>query len=463
MIAMLLAGTTAPALANEQFVDTTKTAEITLEVVGEPSDKDVSLVIESVDTADIVDEKLNAYISKIKRKLADDQKENSVFLYQGTAAIEVDKNNPRWSKFRERALDAAILDARKSYLQTLNSSVKNNEISSTAANNGLPKPSVNDFRTDSKVAAYVNKVVAVLDGKLDTELVEMGIDPKQYKEAPPSVKRELYKESIVNQTVRSSYGDLSGMMLIKVYEEIKESGKGTLGVVLALSADKRDQVKAMIDSNGEVAPDPTKANASSTSIYNMFASQKDSLYLKSGTRVLHDAEGYPMIVSYGQSGVTHSASAAKRKIERKIANNFAINNAWANFARTYNLNGDLKNKTSIETQTSENEKFELIVDSVRSTNSGLTQNLIESMEERAALTSSISSLTGVGVEFEWRRKHPVTGHEMVGVVLVWHPKKIISAKNMVSGKKHVQPAKKIVSDGAVSSAESEDMFNVADF
>ena len=476
LLAMMLTGAIAPAVlaeesvdttaaASEELVDTTTTAEVPAEVLGEQSDKDVVQAEEDVDTLDVVEGKLDRYISKVKSSLEKSGKAHKVFVFSCTAELSVDRNDARWAKYRERALERAVLNARMSYLETLNTSVTNNVISSMTSNSGLPTPTEEDFKTDSKMEGFIDKVIAVIDGKLDSELEEMGIDPKQYNAATPSIKRDLYKQSVVEQTVRTSYGDLSGMVVVKQYEEITESGHGTIGVAMVLSASKRDEIKAMIESHGEVAPREEKANKQFASLHQMLSSKKESLYLKTGTDVLYDAEGYPMIIAYGQSGVTYSKSSTKKKIERKVAKKFATNNAWANLSRAYNLNGDLKNKTSVETQESESEKFELIVDSVRSTSSGLTQSLIESMEERAAMQSSIQNMTGVSVEYDWRRKHPVTGHEMVGSVLVWHPKKVTNAKNLASGKSEAQLDQAVQEEvaGSRHSAESEDTFDAADF
>jgi hypothetical protein len=465
LVAMLAAGFAMPALAEtEQVVDTKVTAEVTPEVAGEQSDKDVVQVENDVDTADVIEAKLEAYVSKMKRGIEKQGKQHKVFIYSGSAELDVDRNNPNWAKFRERALEKAILDARKSYLETLNTSFENNQIASMAYSNGLPAPTKDDFKTDSKMVGFLDKVVAVLDGKLDAELKDMGIDPKQYNAAPPAIKRDLFKESVAEQSVRSSYGDLSGMMVVKVFEEIRESGQGTIGAILVLSAKKRDQIKAMVDSDGDVAPQADKKNTKLTSIHDYLASRKNSLYLKSGTNIVYDAEGYPLIIAYGQSGVTYSSSSSKKKIERKVAKSFATNNAWANLSRAYNLNGDFENKTTSETQVSESEKFEFIADAVRSTSSSLTQNLIESVEERAAMSSAIKNMTGVSTEYEWRRKHPITGHEMVGTVLVWHPKKITNAKNMASGKSDEQLDIELDGpSGSIHSAESEDIFDAADF
>ncbi|KOO09888.1 hypothetical protein AKJ18_37075 [Vibrio xuii] len=78
--------------------------------------------------------------------------------------------------------------------------------------------------------------------------------------------------------------------------------------------------------------------------------------------------------------------------------------------------------------------------------------------------SSIQNMTGVSTEYEWRRKHPVTGHEMVGSVLVWHPKKITTAKNIASGKTEAQLDLELQGNGgSTNSAESENMFDAADF
>jgi len=464
ILALAVGGLLLPVVhATEAVVNTTVTAEIAPAEIKQ-SDEDVTLVKAGVDTLDLIESKLKNYVANLKRSLEKNNKAHKAFVYSGSAEISVDKSNPNWAKFRERALGTAILNARKSYLETLNTSVENSTIAMLSYNNGLPAPTVSDFKSDSKLSSFVDKVVAVLDGKLDKDLKEMGIDPKQYNAAPPAIKRDLYKNAVVDQTFRSSYGDLSGMMLVKVYEEITESGQGTVGAVMVLSAKKRDQIKALVESNGQVGPDESRKNPKYSSIHDALVAQQDSLYLKSGTQIVYDAQGYPMIFAYGQSGVTYSASSIKRKIERKVAKGFAVNNAWANFSRTYNLSGDFSSKSSISQSSSETEKFELIADSVRSQSSGLTESLVEQMEEKASMHSSLQSMTGVSTEFDWRRKHPVTGQEMIGTVLVWHPKKIINAQNLADGKTETELDFEQNSDSTSSKGfESEDMFDAADF
>ncbi|ANS86449.1 hypothetical protein VSVS12_02700 [Vibrio scophthalmi] len=470
MIALTMLGLAVPSMAQEnQTVSTDKVVvEVTEEVAGKPSDADVSQVSEEVDTADVVEQKMADYVRKVKSSLVKQGKQHSVFVYSGSAEIAINRNDPRWTEFRTTALDKAVLETQKNYLKTLNTEVENNMLYSRTSQAGLPTPTKEDFMNETKMASFLDKVVAVLEGKLDAELEEMGIDPKEFQAAPPSIKRDLFKESVVKEVVRVSYGDLAGMMVIKVYEEIRDSGQGTVGVVMALSAEKRDQVRAMVESKGQVSPNKAKANAKFTSVYEMLYNQNDSLYLKVGTQIIYDNEGYPMLVSYGQAGVTYAQSAQRRKLERQTAKTFADNNAWASLAQTYNLSGDFRSSTSEENQVSETEQFDLMAEGVRNKSSGITNNLIKKVSESAAMTSSVQGMTGVSVEYEWRRKHPVIGHEMVGSVLVWHPKTIQSAVNMASGK----TAYELNTDadmsldgpaGSVNSAESEDMFDAADF
>ncbi len=464
LLAMAVSGFAFNVIASESPTALPQEPEVPQEVLGQQSDQDVTKAKPDVDTLDEVERKLKKYVRHVKSSLEKQGKQHKTFVFYGTADLEIDVNDPNWSKKRERALEEAIFNARKQYLETLNTDVDTSTISSMSKVNGLPAPTMDDFRNDDKLVSFIDKVVAVLDAKLDSELEEMGIDPEQYKAAPPAIKRDLYKKSVVEQTERSAYGDLAGMMVVKVFEEVRDSGQGTIGAVLVLSANKRDQVRAMIESNGQINAAPAKANKNFGNIYDYLAAQEDSLYLKTGTQIVYDADGYPMIFAYGQAGVTYSNSSAKKRIERDVAKKFATNNAWANLARTYNLSGDFKETTSSETQVSESEKFEKIADSIRHTSAGLTENLIEQIESRTSMSASLRNMTGVSPEFEWRRQHPVSGHEMVGTVLVWHPTKVTHAINLASGKSESQLDMEMEEQSdSVNSAESEDMFDAADF
>lgn len=469
MLAFVITGVAMPTSlvqASETIPVTRPVAEVTSEIAGSPSDADVSQVADDIDTSDIIDEKIKNYEHKIKRNLAKGNKIHQVFIYSGLGDISVSRHDPRWSEYRAAALDKAVMEAQKQYLETLNSSVESNILYSYTRQKGLPTPTREDFINETKMASFLDKVVAVLEGKLDAELVNMGIDPRKFSAATPAIKRDLFKESTVKETLKTSYGDLAGMMIIKVFEEIRESGMGTVGVVMALSAEKREQVRALVESEGQIQPIKSKANPKFTSVYEMLYNQEDTLYLKVGTQIIYDNEGYPLLISYGQSGVTYAQSPQRRRIERKTAQTFATNNAWSSLAQTYNLSGDFSSSTSEENQQSETEQFDLMAEGIRSHTSGITNNLIQKVNESANLKSSVQGMTGVSIEYEWRRKHPIIGHEMVGSVLVWHPKTIQSAVKMASGELVSELEIDMPKDdfvGTVNSAESEDMFDAADF
>jgi hypothetical protein len=451
-------------LQNDEHIDVVVAVEEVNNKVGEQSDKDVNKVVEEIDTQLEVENKIGSYKLKVQNSLARQGKTHSAFVYSGTADITVDKNDPSWSAYRTMAIKEAMARARESYLQELNVSTQSSTLNRLANKSGMPPATIDDFRAESSSTAIRDKVIAAIGGKLDAELEDLGINPEEYKAAPPEKRGDYLKASIAEQTKRTAYGNLSGMFLIKTFEVMKDNGEGTVGVVMAMSLKKKKLLKALIDSKGNIQPDGTKADSKFTTISNYLVSKKDSLYLKSGTNIKYDELGYPFIISYGQAGVKFSTNSQIRSMERKVAKPYAINDAWANLARTYNLSGKFSAETSQSKSNTTETISRLVNNNIETTQSDTVSSLISEMTQMSKTSASIKGLTGVKIEYTWSKKHPITGKEIVGAVIVWHPVSVRNAIDLTNNVTHKEAEPNDADKTqSIHSAESEDMFDAADF
>ncbi|WP_434355326.1 hypothetical protein NF212_10415 [Parasalinivibrio latis] len=462
-LAMILSMLAMPVSINHAFAN--QDTSTTQSVPAEPdstaqSAQDVQVA--EIDPDQQVQELIDKYRQAVEAKVRAQGKQNSVVFFEGKGQIAVDKNHTDWSEFRALALNEAVLKARESYLKTLNRDFVQQDIKEYFKAKGLPEPTADDFKSESKLTQLLNKAIAVVDSKLNAELEENGVNPQEFEAAPQTKKQQLFREYIGTKSITRAYGDLSGMFVVKTFEVIEDNGKGTVGVVMALSNAKRDRVKALVESRGNVMPDPEKANPANANIKSKLANMNDTLFLNTGTQLWYDDKGYPMLVSFGQAGVIYTNDPDERTMEREAARGYAEDNAWGLLAGTYNMNGNFARDSMRGQEKTKDKVFEFAAGNVRtSETAGIQRKIMSVTEESSKMTSSIRDVTGVGVEHTWLKKHPVTGKEMTGVVVVWHPVRIQNAEDLQNGREPV--ATETNKPTSAHEAGSEDFFDAADF
>lgn len=377
---------------------------------------------------DIVNKQVEDFMSFANDKMLAEGKSQTVQFFSGVVDIGAVKDHPDWANYRSMAILEATAKARENYLKELNVSKAHEEIKEYLKNKGQPEPTADDFKSESSLGALFDKVVAVAGVKLDSMLDESGIDAREFESATPKQKQLLMKKHFATKSIMTAYGDLAGMTVIKTFEQHSNDGKGTIGVVMGLSADKRDRIQTLIEAKGNVQPDPTKATPQNANLRGVFAKNK-TIQLEAGTDIWYDEQGYPMLIAYGQSGVTYSTDPDEQTIETEAAYEFAEDNAWGALAQTYNLNGDFSKET-IQGKIEKQERiFEFKKGKVNKAQTGIQKILQSSINQSSTMTSSIQDISGVGVRYKWKKQHHITGKDMVGVVVVWHPKSIKATIN----------------------------------
>ncbi|SBS32859.1 hypothetical protein MAQ5080_02381 [Marinomonas aquimarina] len=449
----------------ESFVasdDETMTAEDEQSAFGEQSKDSVS---EVKSPRKEIKSLMDQYKIDVETQLNEAGKSHLVSLTTGTAAVGVDKANPDWSRYRANAIRRAVADAKQSHLENLNTSTRNSSITEFFQDEGAPTPTADDFKSESRMGSVYEKAVALMEAKLDSALEEEGIDPETFKSASKQKKQELMRDYFAETTITEAFGDMSGMFVIKTFEMYDNSGKGRIGVVLAKSLKKRDQLKALIESKGQVKPDVAMANPAFSNIQAALSSNKTP-YLEYGTSVEYDDKGYPMIISYGQAGVRYTDNDRLMDKKIKAAYKQARSNALANLAQTYNMSGNFVGKVS-EERSDVQEVVHTLANStsVSTMDPGSVETLRTVIDQAAKMTSSIQNLNGLRTVNKWEMSHPITGHEMVGVAVVWHPIHVRNAEAMQSGKtaKQIEDAQPRKESGILTTQQSKSRFNAADF
>ncbi len=453
-----------PPMSAEQVAEDKVVAEIV-------ETEEVVIETNITDPADDVEAMISKKLSAMEAAIAAQGKSHSVKLFSGTAPVPVSKEDPMWSKYRAAAFDRAIANARQSYLMTIDKSVIENQIATYFNDEGLPAPTKADFRSDSTMKNMWDKMIAVVDGKVVAQLEEMGIDSTIYKTSPPQKKQKLLEDSLMREIVTTAGGKMSGMVLSQTAEAYESNGKGHVGVIMVMSANKREQIEFMLKSKGNVMPTPEKANPKYTNIAQAFADM-ENIHQQKGINLVYDDKGYPMIVSYGQAGVKYTSDSSRRHQNRKQAKYMAEADAWGSIAAAYGLNGQFEGSVTTSQATSEDRTATLNYDGDLSVvTSDIQHSLREIMSNTSKYTAQVKNLNGVRVAYPWRKVHPATGHEMVGAVLVWHPisaQESIRLQSNASAKSIDEAAtpsvkKTETKSGSSYSSSSDNAFDAADF
>lgn len=358
----------------------------------------------TADTESVVKEGMAEYVMNQTDRLIAAGKEDVVFL-QGTGKISVTKDNSAWAVHRAIAMNEAIQAARESYLNGMLEEFGHEVIKEFMDHADLPAPTAADFEDPGFISSLVEKSMMLADAKLNSLLRGYGVSVEDYRAMPPSKREEVVREAFTMNSLRKAAGDLSGLVVQQVFEQYDESGKGTVGVVMTISAKQRDLMQDILSSNGDVLPKPSAANPQTKNLYRYFHDMPNKP-LRFGTMVMRDSKGYPMVLAFGQWGVKYATNERKRDRERKVAQIMAENSAWSTLSSVINLHGELTDETSAKRISSTMRLTEKLGrDSVTSKDVEAEDQIQQLVDRSSKMTSSIKGLKGVRMMGEWRQKH----------------------------------------------------------
>jgi hypothetical protein len=175
----------------------------------------------------------------------------------------------------------------------------------------------------------------------------------------------------------------------------------------------------VIKSKGDIAAKPDRA--ASKTVMEQLRSNKAALLDEFGIRRIYDEQGYPVLVSFGQSSNPYRGSNYQTRADnRDISYASAKSQAYANFAYLFKSTGSSTESNSQKasrttTGVARAEQNGII----NSEESALT--FIKAIDREISARGKVNNLTGTKELFRWTAKHPFHGHEINGVVYIWHP------------------------------------------
>lgn len=443
---------TTPLPAAEMADEPTAPAQTELEIM-----KSVERGIENAHLHVI--EQADKYVRERKAAYQRQGRAQEVFLQYGVADVNRPPTSPDWADARSIAYLQAQTKAREALIKELYISISSEVMREAFKTSKEPEFTPEELRQSSKLEAMFDKMVAVADASLDKKLVELGVDPQEFHPAPLS-KRKLMMRKAITRTVNThSRGEISGAMIIRTFEITDSNGKTAVAAVLSTSNKMKNVLASLQQSKGHILPEPEKRGVN---LDQFLESNKANLMYEYGVKLLHDEQGYPMLVSFGMAGNNcNPVDYEECNDNRDFAFIEAEQAAYAHISEAYNLYGTI-NAGVTSGQAREENKTLTKTDEGEMSVEELTTELLKETEQLSRMSSSVKGLVGLQVAKRWTHKHPTSEREINGVVVAWHPQREQAMRTFKSGK---VPGQKGAAgyQGGSNQGASMDMMDVSDF
>ena len=310
-------------------------------------------------------------------------------------------------------------------------------------------------REPGKQAELIRKVVALAGGRLDGELRNLGINPKEYEEAPPPQRYLQMQNALKRETVRHAYGDLVGLVPLQTFEGHDGRGNYTIGVVAVVSPSLKELAGQVATAHGQFQPDPARAQ-DLKQVYGDPA----KLIRDFGIRRMFDPAGLPVLISFAQWASDYAGNdPAVAQEYRGVAVQQAQARADGQIAQFLKgtMNVDEKSETDLEKQ-AERLPDGYVQDDAAT--KAVTSSLLATIRNHASVQA-----TGIQTLYTWSRKHPDTGKQIVGVIRMWSAAGEKATRELRD--QHRVPATSAAvtesPHGSPSVQQGRDLMNISDF
>ena len=380
-------------------------------------------------------------------------------FYSAIETVSVDETNPQWAKWRVVAYKKAYMKIKQDFIESIYGKIVGStlqEYFNDDSDNRLDFPVPGDPRALTKTGEVWDKLLALTGAKLDRALEDLGIDPAQYKAAPPEQRKTLFKNNLIEKSVVKAAGSLGGLIPIKTFEGFDSKGNYTIGVI-AMYYGKLKQLAYDIVKKRE--PMLTKKGGNPMATY--IPKTKKELARAFGVRLAFDETGEPAIISYGQWSYLYKGKNQK-KLDRsyEFAEKKAKAESQKQIAQFLNSSAFYKKME----ETSALEEDEAIMDRDGNVREEDTATMIDRLQSSMKVRFS-ADLRGMKTYKRWSYKYP-NGHEIVGVVTVWTQKNaegVDKIRNWKPGRKKIQAHQNVLKKTTGASGVREGVGMDTDF
>jgi len=340
------------------------------------------------------------------------QNPGSAYLGWGEAAIHAGTADVKFGQSRVLAYETALMEAQGEFVRAQQRATTTEALREFLDDAG--NVAEGDVAKEaSRLKVIGEKLLALTEAKLDEGLAKAGVDPAQFRDQSPEVRRTLLRDAISRSVKVRAMQSLAGLRVLATFEDLE-----TVGVLIVYS-DKQRELARDIAAGRTVARSSGAMQRESIlmQIEEMCPHGAKDLVHAFGVRVMQDENGVRVLVSFGQwsPAITQMDSRLRRDSAIKAARAHAMN--LADGALTDVVNSTL----ALETDSAiwQNAEVNQVI-------SGKNLEEVESLAIGESVRNALkqhgrATMQGVVSIKEWSANHPETGHLIVGQVLMWSP------------------------------------------
>jgi hypothetical protein len=367
----------------------------------------------NISSSDTIDEWSQSVLDKFG--LAGFGENNGRFFIFAQQSVLLKPNDAQFADSLVNAYNKAMMKVQEKYLmlrfgKTTVDKIKSfySDRSTDAKELKLPSPSKAGFI--SKLMLLLDKKLDVMGAKLDEELVSMGVDKDSIQSMTPTMKKDIFRDKFVKNTIRKAQGSIIGLVPIQTSVASDKKGRYTIGIVAVASA-KTIQIAKDISMQKEPI-----IKGRGKDIMSLIPKDKEMFLGTLGTRLSYDMDGTPVIISYGLSSYAPDSDDDYINDELKSnARSMAIANADAQIAEL--INGQMNAKSQMKTGEEVRKYVQREVRPNSDTVEKTIKNIIK-ITNKTTKSSASAKLQGISTVKRWNYTSK-DKHRYVGVVRVW--------------------------------------------
>ncbi len=386
-------------------------------------------------------------------------KDGKTFFF-GEAIVKVNPLDPAYAKELVFAYDKAILSLQSNFILQSHGNFVAQSVSdyfendSTNASEFAPVK-LKKMAAQGKISLILDKMVDVVDNKLDNLLIEQGVSPSEIQKQTVEQKKLLFKDNFNKKMTKKAFASMSGLVPIqtKILTTSRDGKKVVRLGVIAIMSDKTIQFAK--DSSKRR---PTHVKGKPSNVRKLLPNTNEGFLDEIGLRYLYDEKGRPMLLAYGRWSVVGKTSNPAR-YERKIlaAKSKARMQAESYIGEFMKSNIDVTESLDAQSVSEEIAKKVSTIDN---------NKVIDTQETRDDISETLDvyfkkiqkrskfKLRGTSQIKTWEAKD-ANGILHVGSVMTWTYDQLENANNIVNGTKRKQYSrpqqKRVVKDVSRSS------------
>jgi hypothetical protein len=389
-------------------------------------------------------------------------------FYPGSAVVLGKPIDPNFGKQLALAYEMAMAEMRAEYVMSLYGRLKTTAVrelyedQSSNADDFVPV----ELKTEQplsagRIEALLDKVLVVMDKRLDKELANQGVTPDQIKRLSVEQKKTTYKNNFNKLIVKKAVGNMQGLVPVQTKIFLDANTKAVVVGVIAVQSEKTRQF-----AQDMAKKRPTLVKGEPKNLDEILPKEKPGYLNELGLRFTYDEEGRPMLISYGRSSINVNPDWSPSRAFQSIQNAKSIAKTLAEANIIEFISTNVEVTETVNTGTQEEEILKRVTDFDNGAKSDQRDTRTKVAETISAIIKNSRStasgdLRGTAEITRWDVKDD-NGHLHVGTVVSWTYGQLDNA-NAVDAQANPSAAKKTETNIADPSRSSKPINKISDF